>query len=356
MGEGVPQHVMDVLAGIDLDRFDVDVACPRASTLWRGLAGRDRLRLHEIAADRAPSPRDARTFATLAPLVRRADVVHAHSAKAGFLARLAARLQGRSRRCVFTPHAWSFWAAHGARRRLYEGLERRAAHWCHTILVVSEHEREAGLAAGIGRPAQYRVVPNGIDLERFSAPPDPVPGRVLMLGRLSAQKRPDLAVQAFALARRGRDGAELHLVGDGPWRERTEALVRELGVGGSVRFLGLADDVPALLARAACVILSSDYEGCPLSVIEAMAAGVPVVATRVGGVPELLGDGRSGLVVEPGSAEELAGALGILLDDPARARALGAEARREAQARLSRGRMAAGVLAVYEQIARDARA
>ncbi len=342
--------MLDLLDGLDPKRYEVDVACPRASTLWQEVAGRAGVRLHEIAPDRAPSPVDVKTFATLSPLVRRADVTHAHSAKAGFLARLAAGVQGRSRRSVFTPHAWSFWAADGVRRRAYTALERRAAHWCRVILVVSEHERDTGLAAGIGRPEQYRVVPNGVDLEAFSAEPDPVAGRVLTVGRLSAQKRPDLALRAFALVREGRAGAELHIAGGGPWLERTEALARDLGVAHDVRFLGLRNDVPALLSRAACFVLSSDYEGCPLSVIEAMAAGVPVVATRVGGVPELIAHGRSGLLVEPGDPEAIAGAIAGLLDDPARARALGEEARRVACSRLSRDRMVADVRAVYEEI------
>ncbi len=349
MAEGVPQHVLDLLAAIDVDRYEVHVACPRGSTLWAGLVGRRGVALHAIHPGRQSGFRDLATLLRLFPLVRRADVVHAHSSKAGFLARLAAICQGRARRCVFTPHAWSFWAAAGLRRRTYSMLERIAAKWCRTILVVSEHERAAGLQAGIGVPDQYRVVLNGVDAARFSAEPRPQPGRILMVGRLSLQKRPDVAIEAFRIIRQRAPHAELHLVGQGPLLERLERQVTDLGLKG-VRFLGFREDVPELLAEAACVVLASDYEACPLSLLEAMAAAVPVVATRVGGVPELIEHERTGLLVEPGNAADVAAAVCRLLEDPDRARQIGAAARVHTRSDFSVERMAEQIVAVYEEI------
>lgn len=351
MGEGVPQHVLDLLAGIDFDRFTVDVVCPTASSLWAGLEGRNEIRRHKMPAARRPSPADVYTLIRLWPLVRRADVIHAHSAKAGFLARLAAALQARSGRCVFTPHAWSFWAASGQGGTLYTRLERLAARWCRTILVVSRYEREAGLAAGIGDPDKYRVVLNGVDVDRFSAAPHPQPGKILMLGRLSPQKRPDLAIEALRIVRREFPDATLDLVGKGPWKSQVEQQAVDAGLAGSVDFLGDRNDVPELLAQAACLVLPSDYEGCPLTVIEAMAAGVPVVATRVGGVPELVEHDRTGLLVEPGDAHALASSLCELLRDPRRARALGDAGRERARRHFFRARMAEAIVSVYDDIA-----
>src|SRR5688572_20881634 len=152
LGEGVPHHVLDLIDGLDPARYELEVACPRGSSLWRGLEGRNGLRLHALTRYRRPAPADAPSLLRLLRLVRRADVVHAHSAKAGLLARAAAAARGRRRSCVFTPHAWSFWATGGSEARLYRALERLAAGWCHTIVAVSEHERRAGLAAGVGRP------------------------------------------------------------------------------------------------------------------------------------------------------------------------------------------------------------
>jgi glycosyltransferase involved in cell wall biosynthesis len=354
LGEGVPRHVLDVVRSLDADRYEIDVACPRSSTLWRDLEGGTDVRLHELAPTRRPSSADVMPLFRLLRLVRRADVVHAHSSKAGFLARLAALVRGRTEVCIFTPHAWSFWAAEGREARLYRQFERLAARWCGTILVVSRHERDAGLAAGVGTKEQYRVVPNGVDGKRFSTPPEPVPGRVLFVGRLATQKRPDIAVRAFARVRELYPEAELQIVGDGPARGDVEALVDFLGLRPAVRFSGTRDDVPALLSRAACVILSSDYEGCPFTVIEAMAAGAPVVATRVGGVPELVEHGVTGLLVEPRSPEALAVGVSELLANPELANRMGAAGRVAVRKHFSVERMVEGVATVYEQVAAHA--
>jgi glycosyltransferase involved in cell wall biosynthesis len=344
LSAGVPGHVLDLVVGIDRGAWEIDVACPPASTLWRALAGREGVRLHRLGAARRPSPVDVVSLARLVRLARQADVVHVHSAKAGFVGRLAAALAGRASRCAYTPHAWSFWAAGGAEAALYLRLERLGARWCRAIVAVSTDERDAGLAAGVGRREQYRVIPNGVDVGRFDVPREPVPGRILFLGRLAPQKRPDLAVRAVARL----DGAELHLANDGPERAAVERLAAELGVADRVRLLGYRDDVPELLSHAACLLLTSDYEGASLTVLEAMAAGVPVVATRVGGVEEAL-DG-AGVVVEPGDEDAVAAGLERVLGDPEAATRLGEAGRRRARERFTRERMVADTVALYEEL------
>jgi glycosyltransferase involved in cell wall biosynthesis len=313
----------------------------------------DGIRLHAMSPSRGPAPSDVRSWVTLVALARRAGIIHAHSSKAGFLARLAAAAGRRTSACIFTPHAWSFWAGTGAKGRLYLGIERTAARWCDTIHVVSEHERVAGLDAGVGRSEQYRVVRNGVDVKRFSAPRDPVAGRVLMVGRLAPQKRPELAIRAFADVRARHGDAELQVVGEGPLREDLKLARSALGLNDSIHLLGNRPDVPDLLARAACVLITSDYEGCPFSVLDAMAAGVPVVATRVGGIPELVEHGRSGLLVPPGDTTALAAAVSELLANPERARSMGAGGREIARRRFPLEKMVEGILDVYEQVARS---
>lgn len=350
LAEGVPRHVLDVVQSLDLDRCDVDVACPRKSTLWVALEHDERVRLHEIAPGRRPSPADLKSVWRLSRLARRADVIHAHSSKGGFLARVAALLARRIEVCIFTPHAWSFWAGGRLERRLYRLLERLAARWCRTIVVVSDDERVAGLAARIGKPEQYRVIPNGVEPEEFSATPDPVPGRVLMVGRLARQKRPDVAIRAFAQVRERHPSATLHLVGDGPLRSDVEALVAELGLRDSVELLGVRRDVPSLLSRATCLLLTSDYEGCPYSILEAMAAATPVVATSVGGVPEFV-DERSGMLVEPRRPDAVAGALSDLLQSPDRAREMGLAGRERVKREFTLRTMTDAVSALYGEVA-----
>lgn len=347
---GVPRHVLDLVRRLDPAIFEVNVACPRVAELWPALAGLGHVRLHAIAPHREPALIDGMTWARLLPLVRRADVIHAHSSKAGFVTRLAAAAQGRAASCIFTPHGWSFWAARGAKAAVYRSLERLAARWCRTILTVSEHERRAGLQCKIGVPDQYRVVRNGIDLRRFTRPPSPVRGRVLMVGRLAPQKRSDLVLRAVASLQSRFPELELHLVGDGPDRRAIEALVARLGINGRVQLMGTRNDIPALLSAAQCLILASDYEACPLAVMEGMAAGVAVVATRVGDVPELVDDGITGVLVEPGAPEQLAAGLAGLLNDPERARRIGDAARRKARAEFS----SAGMVDAITRIYRDA--
>ncbi|MEP6893617.1 MAG: glycosyltransferase [Gaiellaceae bacterium] len=349
---GVAAHVIELVEGLPADEFEINVACPRESTMWQELGGRDGVVLHRIRPHRQPGPGDLATLATLLPLVRRAELIHAHSAKAGFLARVAALTAGRRRRCIFTPHGWSFWAAGGAEARVYLGLERLAAHWCHSLVALSQAERAAGLDAGVGREEQYRVIFNGVDVERFALTPEPVPDRIVLVTRFAPPKRNDLLVDAFAIVRRTRPQAELHIVGDGPDRGALERQMGELGLDGPVRLLGRRDDVPEILSRAACFVLASDYEGAPLAVIEAMAAGVPVVATGVGGVPELVADGESGFVVPGGEAPALAAAVEAVLSDPSRARQMGDVGRVIARSRLSHERMIRDLLSLYEEVAK----
>ena len=348
---GVARHLVTLVRALPAERFAVDVACPRGSLTWTLLEGGG-VALHPIESHREPRPGDVRSWATLVRLAGRADVIHVHSAKAGFLGRLAAATRGRRRDCVFTPHGWSWWAAKGMEARLYLNLERLAAHWCRTIVALSADERDAGLAARVGDPGQYRVIPNGVPLERFALPRRPVRGRILMVGRLAPPKRPDLAIRALASVREQIPDAELHIVGDGSLRTEAEALAAELGLGGAVQFLSTREDVPQLLAEAECALLASDYEGSPLAVVEAMAASVAVVATEVGGVGELVRPGATGAIAPKGDAEALARALLDALGDPERAAALGAEGRRLAQEELSLDRMVGSLVGLYEETAR----
>jgi glycosyltransferase involved in cell wall biosynthesis len=351
---GVARHVVELVEALPPNRFSVDVACPHGSLTWSRLEGKPGVELHAIRPHRRPHPDDARSWGKLQRLVGRADVVHVHSSKAGFIGRLASFLRGKSQACIFSPHGWSFWAAEGLESRFYVRLERMAAHWCRTIVALSGDERDAGLAEGVGRREQYRVIPNGVRLERFALPRSPVRGRILMVGRLAPPKRPDLALRALASVRRTIPEAELHVVGDGPLRPEAELLMGQLGLDGAVRFLGSRDDVPQLLAEAECALLASDYEGCPLAVVEAMAAGVPVVATDAGGTGELVRPGQTGALGPKGDATGLATALQEVLADPARAAELGAEGRKDAQARLSLEGMVGSLVDIYDEILRPA--
>jgi glycosyltransferase involved in cell wall biosynthesis len=345
---GVPNHVVSVARRLPERGFQVDVACPRIASTWRDLAGTPGVTLHEIRAHRHPAPGDAASWLALLRLVGRADIVHVHSAKAGFLGRLAAANRGKRARCAFTPHGWSFWAASGAEARLYLELERLAARWCAAIVALSDYEREVGLAARVGTESQYRVIRNGVEVELFAGERK-ASNKVVFIGRLDPPKRPDLALHAFAQVADAFPEAELQLVGDGALAGRTRQLAGDLGLDGRVSFLGERNDVPDLLAEAACVLLASDYESSPLVVVEGMAAGLPVVASDAAGVAELVDDGRTGFLAPVGDAAGLAAGLERVLGNPERARSLG-DAGRAAAKDLSLAKMIDALVDLYDEL------
>jgi glycosyltransferase involved in cell wall biosynthesis len=213
---------------------------------------------------------------------------------------------------------------------------------------VSETERREGLAARTCRPDRTVVIRNGIDPSLFqprrherAARP-----RVVSVGRLKAPK--DFTTLLDALARV--QGYEAVVVGDGPERAMLQARLESLGIGGSVSFEGERDDVPALLSASDCFVLSSSSEGMPISVLEAMAAGLPVVASDVGGVHELVADGVTGTLVPAGEAAALAAALEPLLaDDGLRAR-MGGAGRAAVEERFTVARVRDEHLALYRRL------
>jgi len=347
---GVPHHVRDLIPAALDDGWRVEVACPPVSVLWSAAGAHPGVARHPISAARAPSPADARSLARLLPLVERADVVHGHSAKAGLLVRLAAKLTGRTDRCVFTPHGWSFWAYPA-----FRPVERVAARWATAIVAVSAHERDAGLDAGVGRRDQFVVIPNGIDLGRFSPGPNPIPDteHLVMVGRLAAQRRHEVLLDAVARLRQDgrRPNITLELVGDGPRRHELEAQAAALGITDAVTFAGdrPATEVAGRLRRAACVVHSTHYEGASIGVLEALACGRPVVASAVGGMDELVVAGVTGELCPGGDSAAWASAIDRVLTGDRR-HVMGAAARQRAEQRFSVDTMRAATLGLYRRI------
>ncbi|MGE0710969.1 MAG: glycosyltransferase [Planctomycetota bacterium] len=206
-------------------------------------------------------------------------------------------------------------------------LLRVARHLC-----ISHEVREEALAYGL--PEERLVhLPNAIEVAAWEREVEPaaLPWRgcrvVLFLGRLTAQKRVDVLLSAFARLLPAAPDARLALCGEGPLRAALEAQARALELGDRVAFLGVRSDVLALHRAASAFVLPSDAEGIPNTLLEALAAGTPAVASDVGGTRDVLRPDRDGLLVPPGDAEALAAALGRLLEDPALARRLAASGR-----------------------------
>lgn len=203
---------------------------------------------------------------------------------------------------------------------------------------------------------KIRVLENGVDLSRFQpALPPSGPPRLICVARLDPIKaHVDLLAALPPLIARW-PGLMLDLVGDGPMRPALEAEALRLGITANVRFLGARTDVPQLLAQAHAFVLPSLSEGMPGSVLEAMAAGLPVVATRVGGTPEIVEEGRTGLLVDAGNPGALSAALSVVIEDPQLAGDYGEAGARRARERFTREAFIRRHEAVYEEVARGTR-
>ena len=296
----------------------------------------------EPALVRRVSPsNDLRALWHLYRLFRRErpNIVHSRTAKARFLAPLAARL-ARVPVVVQTIHGFSFNNEVDRFRRVYVLLERAVARLCHANVVVSEVDLEEGTRLRILRPETTALIRSGVDIGKMNRV-DPseaaavraryAPGKealITLVGRLSRPKTPEVVVKAAALVLREHPAARFLLVGDGDQREGLTSQIESLGLADRVLLLGLRHDVPEILAASDLVLHSSTHEGLPKTVLEGMAVGKPVVATAVGGVPVVVEDGVTGLLVPSCDPEGLASAVLRVLADPAAAELFAKEASR----------------------------
>jgi glycosyltransferase involved in cell wall biosynthesis len=347
---GAQSHVAALLPALT-GSFDVVVAAHGPGPLRDAAheAGARFVSLRHVR--RALHPwHDALGLLEVVRLVRRfrPDIVHTHSSKAGILGRLGAALASAPLR-LFTAHGWAFAAHDGLAARLYLWADRLAAPLTSIVVCVNERERTDGLRARTCRIDRTVVIHNAVDVRATpQATLSGMPPRILSVGRFKAPKDPLTLVRALAQL----DPGSFHatLVGDGPDRPAVAGAVRQARLDLTIDLVGERHDVPALLAGADAFVLSSLSEGLPISLLEAMAAGLPVVASAVGGVPEAVVDGESGLLVPPADPDALARALSTLLADANLRRCLGAAARERAVALFDLRRFRDAHLRLYRDL------
>ncbi|HYS18446.1 MAG TPA: glycosyltransferase family 4 protein [Candidatus Binatia bacterium] len=296
----------------------------------------------------------------------RPSIIHTHTSKAGFVGRLAA-LIARVPAVIHQPHGHIFYGYYGPRRTaVFTALERQAARWTDRIVALTERGIAEHLAHGIGRPAQYVAVPSGVPTAALrAAAPLRAEARarlgldagafvVVGLGRLIRIKGFDLLVRALPGVIAQIPSARLLLVGEGPERPSLDAIAASLGLTERLWMTGETADVPMHLVAADVVVVPSRNEGMGRVIVESMALGVPVVATTVGGIPDVVTDGECGRLVEPDDVDALAAALVELGRDPALRRKLGEAARARAEA-FSTSVANEKLLALYAALVRDKR-
>lgn len=347
---GVQTHVADLAAGLVTRGVSVVVASGTSGHLT------DALRAQNIETVVVPMRRrtDGAAIRALTRLIRdrQIDLVHTHSPLAGILGRHAALRAGRP--CVHTLHGQgildelrhphSLW--HRIKLLTYQVQERRLNAKSAAIIALSPSLAQAAVRARHAAADRLAVVPHGVPIPPKAAR-NGASLTVVYVGRLHPEKGVDDLVAAFAEVRRQVPTATLLLIGDGPMRERLRAQKDAAGLGRSVLMPGEKAELAAAFSDAACVVLPSRAEGLSYVLLEAMASGVPVIATAVGATPELIEDGRTGLLVAPGDRAALVRAILSLLRDPSRGAALGASARETVRTRYGRETMIERTLDVY---------
>jgi glycosyltransferase involved in cell wall biosynthesis len=298
---------------------------------------------------RAVGWRDVAGLFELVALFRRERpaAVHLNSSKMGLLGRVAGWLARVPVR-IFTVHGWAFAAHHGAAATAYRWAERAARPFGTVIVCPVEQVRRMGIEAGTCDKGRSVVIPNAVDAAAapVSALDAPVP-TIVSVGRLHEPK--DFLTLARALRTLPAQGWRAEIVGDGPDRPAVEAQLRADGLSGAVELAGERADVRERLARADVFVLSSRSECMPISVLEAMAAGLPVVASAVGGLPEMVVDGETGCLVAPGDDRALGAALARLVADPDARRRMGAAGRQRVEERFDLPGFRAAHLALYRR-------
>lgn len=342
------------------DRFDITVCYLRdarddvfAIDDWARSVGISYVEiLEQHSFDRAIWP-------ALRRLVResRADIVHAHDYKTNLLARLVGRAEGVIP--LSTVHGWT---GHSWRERyVYYPLDKRVLAGFPHLIAVSEEIRSQLIGAGAG-PDRVTTILNGIDPVLFRRDRAAgvrmrdalgLPADALVIGavgRLEPQKRFDLLLEVFASMRLSVPHARLVIAGDGSLREPLAAQIGALGLSGQVTMTGHRSDVARLHDTFDLFVQSSDYEGTPNSVLEAMALESPIVATDVGGTRDIARPNLEALIVPPGNKSALADAIATALRDRAGMQARAAAARHRVETDLSFARRVAKVEAIYERL------
>lgn len=368
---GAQENTLLTVRNLEPTRYDISLASgpsggPEGSLEAEAAAlGAAFFRIPHLV--RSPNPVwDVLAFLSLYRLIRRNryDIVHTHTTKAGLIGRLAARAAGVPI-IVHTPHGHAFHGylgALGSKALIF--LERAIAKITDRIICLTEAEKEDHLRLGVGKPEKFVTIHSGVDIERFrSVAIDardkriqlhlPLTGPLIgCVARLVPVKGVHVLLEAVPIIRKSLPEATTVFVGDGSLREALERRASELGLDGAVVFAGLRRDVPELMHLFDVVVLPSLNEGMGKAAVEAMAAGRPVVGSRVAGIQNVVLHGRTGLLVTPGDPHELAEAIVAVLRNVGTSSAMGTAGRTWASA-FSVADMIIEISRLYDALARQ---
>ena len=343
---------------LDRDSFHIEFAMPAGGPMPDSLREMGET-VHAVELGSRFSLRDVKHLMQLCE-VREIDVLHSHNVRANIHARVAGKRAAVPARVSTIHNSVYHYDVSRWHQRVYALAERVTLRWCDRVIAVSEGIAQE-LRGSYGLPAErITVVPNGVDPERLEARTSREevrekagvpPGATVLLqvGRLTPQKGFDVLFKAIHRIAERHPDLVVFVAGEGPLRGELEGLAQKLQISPAVRFLGHREDVADLLNAADLVTLASRSEGMPYTLLEAMGSGRAVVATRIGGIEEVIKKEGTALLVPTEDPGALAGAITELLDDRARAAAVGKAAR----AYIMQHHTAAGMVAQVQSIYRD---
>jgi glycosyltransferase involved in cell wall biosynthesis len=353
---GGAKHVYDLVKCLR-EAYAFIVACPDNGPYYRKFKdlGVDVCNLPLQVASPGSLPR-------LLELIKRGsvDLVHVHGRKAGFYGRLACFLTKKP--VIYSIHGLHFQKHRGLLRQLCYRIEQVLNRHTTKVINVSYSEHRECLDLGLVLPANSLVVCNGIESAAFDGvevdveqkraefglePGDFVVGHI---AKFDVQKGHDFLVAASALIMRQHRRVKFLFIGDGQLRPAIERRVADLGIGGQTVFTGFREDIPELLYAVDVVVLPSRWEGLPLVLLEAMACGKPIVATRVTGNVDVVVDGVTGFLVPIGDVQALADKIIQLQENAALRAAFGRQGRERVERHFSLGQMVAQTRAVYAEV------
>ncbi|AFZ37649.1 glycosyl transferase group 1 [Stanieria cyanosphaera PCC 7437] len=347
---GAQVHVKDLAIALQQDRHQVLVVTGKTGiyNLVLEQAGIKSIACETLEQKISPI-QDLASLRFLIKTIRQfqPDLIAAHSSKTGVLGRLAAKITNKP--CVFTAHNWSFTLTlTEPGRTIYQVIEQFLEPLTAKIICVSESSRQIGIKSGMN-PERLVTIYNG--MPDISVPFQvnlsyTKPIKILMVARFAQPKDHFSLIKAF----KDIPAAELILVGDGPDLEKIKTQVAQWGIAEKVKFMGFCNDVADILAQAQIFTLISDSEGLPCSIIEAMRAGLPVVASEVGGIPEIVLDKVTGYIIPRGDVNQLHQRLLELVNNAQLRQNMGKAGRLRYESNFTFEQMYQKTLKVYEQV------
>ncbi|MFZ5652159.1 MAG: glycosyltransferase family 4 protein [Bacillota bacterium] len=359
---GIKNHILTLIGRSSREVFHHMVACPPGVTA-DAFSGRGIPTFLLPLKDGISLSSDMTAVKNLAYHFRenRVDIAHCHGFKAGLVGRLAALLAGVPA-VVMTLHNSIVFSSRGSlwKNTIYTKGERILSCLTDRYIAVSGDLAGEITARSRVSPGKVTVIYNGINGYHFGFPPDrrylerttgiPAGHKVVgTVARLAPQKAVGDFIKAASILSR-LEGVSFLVVGDGPLREELERESRELSLSGRLFFAGERRDVDRIMPCLDVFVLTSLSEGLPLALLEAMGSGCPVVATRVGGVPEVVSDGVSGLLLEPGDVPGIARSIEMLICNREKSRQMGTEGKKMLAESFTAGKMASAIERVYTDL------